>query len=177
MKQQEFYDKSNNLLKRYYSFIKDYLKSKNKKDLFFSEGNKLFADWHYFYVEAKVNSYFSSTNKNLSEIEDEFLKIESTFLNFYKKEEKRYYNNWIENPNKEYLYKIVDGFKEPLKCYKRPFSFTLNSIDDPLTDDEISYLKYSFNKIYKNDNINLNKIPTMELTVTLNSLIWVKKDA
>tara|TARA_B100000700_G_scaffold178953_1_gene197637 strand:- start:24634 stop:25164 length:531 start_codon:yes stop_codon:yes gene_type:complete len=176
MKNNEFSNQANTLIKRYYSFIKKYLKSKNKKEIFYSEGNKLFADFHYFYIEAKANLYLLSFY-NLSNIEENYLHTQNKFFNFYKKEEKKYYNDWIKNEKKEYIYKIVDGFKEPLKCYKRPLSFTLNSVNDPLTDDEISYLKYSFNKIYKSDNINLNKIRTIELTVTLNSLLWNHKDA
>jgi len=176
MKNNEFLNQANILIKRYYSFIKKYLKSKNKKEIFYSEGNKLFADFHYFYIEAKANLYLLSFD-NLSNIEKTYLHNQNKFFNFYKKEEKKYYNDWIKIEKKEYIYKIVNGFKEPLKCYKRPFSFTLNSVNDPLTEDEISYLKYSFKKIYKSDNINLNKIRTIELTVTLNSLLRNHKDA
>tara|TARA_B100002019_G_C21211618_1_gene569755 strand:- start:486 stop:1010 length:525 start_codon:yes stop_codon:yes gene_type:complete len=166
-----FKEKSYSLIEDYHKLLPLYLKSKTKIDLL-SDFEKLSFKMIELLIHYKsYYQIFSEPDENLPKEHQEFVKIKDKVLNILKKLRIKNYKNWINSSDKKFIFKSAYGFERKLKCYERNFNFIIFSLEDPLTEDEITYIQSFFNSVYETNHIDLNTISNEQLTFALKNLL------
>lgn len=166
-----FKEKSYTLIEDYNKLLPLYLKSNNKVD-FLNDFEKLGFKMIELLIHYKsYYKIFAEPDESLPKEHQNFVQIKDKVLNILKHLRIKNYENWINDKNKKFILKSAHGFDRKLQCYERNFNFTLFSLNDPLTEDEITYIQSFFNSVYEKNHIDLNTISNEQLTFALKNLL------
>jgi hypothetical protein len=110
------------------------------------------------------NNLFDERTFNLT---NEYRK---TLRFFIKNFEFNYYCSWVQSNDYNIIIKSDENGKK-LMCYSRKYNFNLITSNDPLTEDEKTYILRFANEVYDNKFKKLNDIPLSLQTTSLMSLL------